>query len=119
MHFLPSPPPLLILRNRLHKLPVIHLVPPGIHRALEQLLHLLLTHLLAQIRQNVLDLALSDEPRAVLVEHLEPPDVLFDVEGLAEAAGAVEDLGEGVEVDYRWLADVFRRCVREDGVDGG
>ena len=97
----------LVLRNRLNKLPIIHLIPSRIHRALKQLLHLLLAHLLAQVRQNVLDLALSDEARAVFVEDLEPPDVLFDVEGLAEAAGAVEDFGEGVEVDCGALADAF------------
>ena len=89
----------LVLRNSLHKLPVIHLVIARINRALKQLVHLLLAHLLAQIRQDVLDLALADEPRAVLVKHLEAADVLFDVEGLAEAAGPVEDLAEGFEID--------------------
>jgi hypothetical protein len=33
---------------------------------------------------------------------LEAADVFFDVEGFAEAAGAVEDLAEGVEVDCVW-----------------
>lgn len=84
--------------------PVIDLVVARIDRALEQLVDLLLAHLLAQVRQDVLDLALADEPAAVFVEHLEPADVLFDVEGLAEPAGAVEDLGEGVEVDCGVLA---------------
>lgn len=79
--------------------PVVNLVVARINRALEQLVDLLLAHLLAQIRQNVLDLALANEPAAVLVEHLEATDVLLDVEGLAEAAGAVEDLGERVKVD--------------------
>lgn len=79
--------------------PVVNLVVARINRALEQLIDLLLAHLLAQIRQNVLDLAFADEPAAVLVEHLEAANILLDVEGLAEAAGAVEDLGERVEVD--------------------
>ena len=79
--------------------PVVNLIIARINRALEQLIDLLLAHLLAQVRQDVLDLALADEPAAVLVEHLEAADVLFDIKGLAEAAGAVQDLGEGVEVD--------------------
>ena len=80
--------------------PVVNLIIARINRALEQLIDLLLAHLLAQVRQDVLDLALADEAAAVLVEHLEAADVLLDVEGLAEAAGAVQDLGERVEVDY-------------------
>lgn len=79
--------------------PVVDLVIARVNRALEQLIHLLLAHLLAQIRQNVLDLALSDKARPVLVEDLEATDVLFNVKGLAEAAGAVQDLGEGLKVD--------------------
>lgn len=79
--------------------PVVHLVVARVDCALEQLINLLLAHLLTQVRQDVLDLALADEPAAVLVKHLEAADVFFNVEGFAEAAGAVEDLGEGVEVD--------------------
>jgi hypothetical protein len=78
---------------------IIDLPIAAVHRALEQLLDLFLTHLLAQIRQNVLDLALADKTTPILVEDLEPPDVLFDVERLAETAGAVEYLGKGLEVD--------------------
>lgn len=89
----------LVLSNRLDKLPIIHLVGSRVHRALEQLLDLLLAHLLAQIRQDVLDLALADEACPVFVEDLEAADVLLDVEGFAEAAGPVQDLAEGVEVD--------------------
>jgi hypothetical protein len=44
-------------------------------------------------------LALSDEAAPVLVKDLEATNVLFDVKGFAEAAGAVKDLGEGLEVD--------------------
>jgi hypothetical protein len=79
--------------------PVVDLVIARIDGALEQLIDLFLAHLLAQVRQNVLDLALADEPAPVLVEYLEAANVLLNVEGLAETTGAVEDLGEGVEVD--------------------
>lgn len=81
--------------------PVVNLVVGSIDCALEQLVDLLLAHLLAQIGQDVLDLALADKSAAVFVKHLEAANVLLNVEGLAEAAGAVEDLGEGVEVDCR------------------
>lgn len=79
--------------------PVVDLVVVGVDGALEQLVDLFLAHLLAQVGEDVLDLALADEARAVLVEHLEAADVLLDVERLAEATGAVEDLAEGLEVD--------------------
>ena len=78
---------------------VVNLIIPTINRALEQLVDLLLGHLLAQVGQDVLDLSLSDESRSVLVENLEPPDVLFDVEGFAEATGSVQDFGKSFKVD--------------------
>ena len=84
--------------------PVVDFVVGSVDGALEQLVDLLLAHLLTQVGQDVFDLALADKPAAVLVEHLEAADVLFDIKGLAEAAGAVEDLGEGVEVDCAALA---------------
>ncbi len=84
--------------------PVIDLVVARVNCALEQLVDLLLAHLLAQIRQNILDLALANKPAAVFVEHLEPANILFDVEGLAEAAGPVEDLGKGVEIDWECVS---------------
>jgi hypothetical protein len=83
--------------------PVVDLIIARINGALEQLIDLLLAHLLAQVCQNVLDLALPDEAAPVLVEDLEAADVFFDVKGFAEAAGAVEDLGEGFEVDCSLL----------------
>ena len=45
--------------------------------ALEQLVDLLVAHLLAQLRQHVAQLARADEPVALLVEHLEPADELL------------------------------------------
>ena len=95
--------------------PVVDLVVARVNGALEQLVDLLLAHLLAQVGQDVLDLALSDEAAAVLVEDLEAADVLVDIEGLAEAAGAVQDLGEGVEVDCAALAGPKKRRPRGIG----
>lgn len=77
---------------------IIQLPTTSIH-SLEQLIDLLVAHLLAQVRQDVAELAHADEARELLVEHLEAAAVLFRLAGVAEAARAVEDAGEIVEVD--------------------
>lgn len=48
---------------------------------------------------TVAQLPHPDKPRHVLVKHLESTTVLLRIAGFAEAAGAVEDFEEGVEVD--------------------
>lgn len=68
--------------------------------SLEQLVHLLIRHLLAQIRQDVLELADADEARHVLVEDLETAAVLLGLAWVAEAAGAVQHALEGLKVDW-------------------
>jgi hypothetical protein len=93
------PPPSLQHLSQNKRTSVINLIIPRINRALEQLFDLLLGHLLAQVRQDILDLSLADEARSVLVKDLEPPDVLLNVKGLAETARSVQDLGEGFKVD--------------------
>ena len=98
---------------------VIHLVVTRVNRALEQLIHFLLAHLLAQVGQNVLDLALANEPRAILVKDLESADVLFDIERLAEAAGPVEDLGEGLKVDCGLVSVDREEWTRQGPVGKG
>lgn len=67
--------------------------------SLEQLVDLLVGHLLAQIRQDVLELADADEACHVLVEDLESAAVLLGDAGVAEAAWPVQDALEGLEVD--------------------
>lgn len=94
----------LIRQDRLHHIHIVQLAGTGID-GLQQLVHLLIAHLLAQVREDVAELAHADEARQVLVEDLEPPAVVFGLARVAEAAGPVEDLGEGVEVDWergRW-----------------
>jgi hypothetical protein len=78
---------------------IIH-IPTGtrLHR-LKQLIHLLITHLLTQISQNISQLANTNEARHVLVKHLEAAAVFFWLARVAEAAGAVEDFGERLEID--------------------
>lgn len=87
---------------------VVQLARAGIH-SLEQLVDLLVAHLLAQVREDVAELADADEAREFLVEDLEAAAVLLGLAGVAEAAGAVEDAGEVVEVDCR--ADLVSPCV--------
>jgi hypothetical protein len=78
---------------------VVQLARAGIH-SLEQLIDLLIAHLLAQVRQNVAELSDSNKPGEFFIEYLETSAVLFGLAGVAEAAGAVEDALEVVEVDW-------------------
>ncbi len=77
---------------------VIQLPTARVH-SLQQLIHLIITHLLSQVRKNVPKLSHADEAREVLVEDLETAAVFFGLAGVAEATGTVKDLLEGVEVD--------------------
>ena len=77
---------------------VVHL-PGASVDSLEQLVHLLFRHLLAQVGQDVLELADTDEARHVLVKHLEAAAVFLGLAGVAEAARPVEDALERLKVD--------------------
>jgi hypothetical protein len=77
---------------------VVHLPGAGVD-SLEQLVHLLFRHLFAQVRQDVFELADTDEARHVLVKHLETAAVFLGLAGVAEAARPVENALEGLEVD--------------------
>ena len=70
---------------------------------LEQLIHLVVRHLLAQVRQDVLQLTDTNKARHVLIEYLETPAVFLGFAGVAEAARPVEYALEGLEVDC-WIA---------------
>lgn len=87
-----------IRQNRPHQLGIIDLATGRVD-GLEQLVDLVIAHLLAQIGQDVAQLADADEARHVLVEDLEAAAVFFRLARVAEAAGPVEDLGEGFEID--------------------
>lgn len=87
-----------IRQNRPHQLGVIDLATRRVD-GLEQLVDLVIAHLLAQIGQDVAQLADADEARHVLVEDLEAAAVFLRFARVAEAAGPVEDLGEGFEID--------------------
>lgn len=88
----------LILQYHLHHIHIVDLATARIHR-LQQLIHLIIAHLLAEVGQDVSELPDADETRQVLVEDLEAAAVLVGLAGVAEAAWAVEDAGEGIKVD--------------------
>ena len=66
---------------------------------LEQLIHLLVAHLLAQICQDVSQLTYTDEAGHVFVEYLEAAAVFFRLARISETAGSVKDFAERIEVD--------------------
>ena len=88
----------LVLQNHLHHIHIVQLPTTRIH-SLQQLIHLIIAHLLSQIRQDVSELPNSNETRQILVEDLETSAVFLWFAWVAEAAGSVEDAREGVEVD--------------------
>lgn len=83
-----------------HELHVIDLSRARINR-LEQLINLLIRHLLAQIGQDISQLAHANEARHILVEDLETTAVVRRVIKIAEATWAVEDTAEGIEVNCK------------------
>lgn len=89
---------LLVGQDCADQLSVVNLARAGIDR-LQQLVHLLLRHLLAQVGQDVLELTDADKASHVLVEDLEAAAVLVGLAWVAEAAGAIEDALECLEVE--------------------
>lgn len=85
---------------------VVDLARASVH-GLEELVHLVVRHLLAEVCQDILELADADEARHVLVKHLEAAAVLFGLAGLTEAAGAVQDALERLKVDCRLLVAIL------------
>ena len=98
---------------------VVQLTRAGVH-GLEQLIDLFLRHLLAQVHENVLDLADVDAARQVLVKDLEAAAVLLGLAGVAEAAGPVEHALERLKVDFEVkVSKETWRCGRADPNDMG
>lgn len=77
---------------------VVDLARAGVD-SLEQLIDLLIGHLLAEVRQDVLELADANKARHVFVEDLEATAVFFGLARVTEAARAVQHPLEGLEVD--------------------
>jgi hypothetical protein len=79
---------------------IVHIpIRPHLH-ALKQLIHLLVRHLLAQLREDIAQLARADEPVPFLVEHLEAADELFGCACGFEPVWAVQDREESLVVDF-------------------
>jgi len=72
---------------------VVDLSTAGIN-SLEQLIHLIVTHLLAEIRQDIPELTDTDETSHLLVEDLESAAVLFWLAWVAETTRSVENFLE-------------------------
>lgn len=62
--------------------------------SLEELIHLVIAHLFAEIREDVSQLPNADEAGHVLVEDLETAAVFFRLARVSEATRSVQDLAE-------------------------
>ena len=103
MYLIPTPYVLIVPRlpktmpsirqNRPNQISVVDLARTCID-SLQQLIHLLIAHLLPQIRQDVSQLAHSNKASQILVEDLETSAVFFWFARVTETAGSVEDLAE-------------------------
>ena len=79
---------------------IVHLPVAGVY-CLKQLVHLFRSHLLAEVRQDILELANADEACHILVENLKTAAILFGLAGVTEAAWPVQDALEGLEINCR------------------
>jgi hypothetical protein len=77
-----------IRQNRPHQFRIIDFSRRRID-SFEQLIHLLVAHLLAQIRQDISQLSDTNETCHVLIEDLEAAAVFFGFAGIAEATGTI------------------------------
>lgn len=105
-----APPSSSVRQDSADQLGVINLTRAGIDR-LQQLIHLVLGHLLAQVGQDVLELTDADKAGHVLVEDLEAAAVLIRLAWVAEAARAVKDALECLEVDCDTVVLVLMPCL--------
>ena len=80
------------------QLGIIDFAGGGIHR-FEQLIHLVVTHLLPKIRQDVAQLTDPNIAGHVLVKNLEATTILFWLAWVAKTVRSVKHLGEGFKID--------------------
>jgi len=88
----------LIGENGADEVGVIDLAAAGVDR-LEQLIDLLVAHLLAKVCEDVSQLSHANEARHILVKDLEAAAIFFWLAGVAEPAWAVKDFLKGIEVE--------------------
>lgn len=77
---------------------IVDHITPDIH-SLQKLINLVVAKFLAQTGQHIAELSNAYVACPVFVEYLEAAHKLVGLAGGTEAAGAVEDLLEGVEVN--------------------
>ena len=75
----------------------------------KQLIHFVITQLLAQARQDIPQLSSTNESVSILVKHLESSDELLGCAGWLEPVWSVEN------VEERVVVDLLRCCVGEVG----
>lgn len=86
-------------QDRPHKIGVVDLAIFSNLDGLEELVHLLATHLLPQILKNIPQLSNADDARAVLVEDLKAATVFLRLARIAEPAGPIQNALESLEVE--------------------
>jgi hypothetical protein len=83
----------LICKNGPHKFHVVDLAAAGVD-SLQELIHFFVAHLLAEIGQNVSQLADPYETGHVFVENLEATTVFLGFSRVSETTGSIEDFAE-------------------------
>lgn len=86
-------------QDRPHKIGVVDLAISSNLDGLEELVHLLATHLLPQILKNIPQLSNADDTRAVLVEDLKAATVFLRLARIAEPTGPIQNALESLEVE--------------------
>lgn len=115
-----------------HKIRVINLATTRIH-SLQQLIHLIIRHLLAEIRENYPDqphasksrnqekltipqLRHANHARELLVKHLKAPRVFLWISRVSETAWSVQHGAKGIVVELLPEPAAQRRYLRESRV---
>lgn len=83
----------LICKDGPHKFHVVDFATAGID-SLQELIYLFVAHLLAQIGQNIPQLAYTNETSHVFIEYLEATTIFFGFSWVSETTGSVEDFAE-------------------------
>ena len=92
-------------QNSTNKRLVVHVPVRANLYSLQQFVHLLVCHLLTELREHVSQLACPDESVSFLVEHLETPDELLRCARWFEPVWAIKDRQECFVVD----CEMFRK----------
>jgi len=92
-------PEQLVCKNGPDKFHIVDLTTAGVN-GLQELIDFFVAHLLAQIGQNVPQLAYANETSHVFIENLKATTVFFGFPGVSETARSIEDFAERIEVNW-------------------